>query len=251
MNSIYFTKPKQTTLECLKFMVAQGENILGVIICNKQDYENSKFINYCTNKNISVYDYTEADTCFNRNKGNIELIYCNTFPKKIKNEWISQAEIAAINFHSAPLPEYRGVFGYNFAILNQETEYGVSCHFLSSEFDEGDMIEVLRFPYDCLNGNVGELVELSNYYLLQLFRKIYMKYKNGESIKGTKQSCGNYYSRKDFELAKKITIQDSPERILRKIRAFWYPPYEGAYMVIDNQKVFLVLEENYRSVIDE
>ena len=38
--------------------------------------------------------------------------------------------IGCLNFHPAPLPDLRGVGGYNVAILEGMREWGVSCHFV-------------------------------------------------------------------------------------------------------------------------
>lgn len=44
---------------------------------------------------------------------------------------------------------------------------------------------------------------------------------------------GKYYSKEDFETAKKILSTDSSDEVIKKIHAFWCPPYEGAYIEID------------------
>ena len=48
---------------------------------------------------------------------------------------------------------------------------------------------------------------------------------------------GRYISRAQMEAMKEIRSGDD---ISRKIRAFWFPPYDGAYQLIGNQKYTLV-----------
>ena len=55
---------------------------------------------------------------------------------------------ACLNFHPAPLPDIRGLGGYNVAILEDFAEWGVSAHFVDEEFDTGDLVRVDRFPID-------------------------------------------------------------------------------------------------------
>ena len=55
---------------------------------------------------------------------------------------------ACLNFHPAPLPDMRGLGGYNVAILEDFEEWGVSAHFVDEEFDTGDLVRVDRFPID-------------------------------------------------------------------------------------------------------
>lgn len=54
----------------------------------------------------------------------------------------------AINFHAAPLPRYAGLNPFSWAILNGETEYGVTWHVLASEIDAGNIVEQRFFPID-------------------------------------------------------------------------------------------------------
>ena len=250
MNTILFTKPKQVTFECLKFLVEQQETILGVVLYGKDGYAQSEFARYCAEKRVPIYDFSETDQLFSAHQNEIDMVCSNTFPKRLESRWINAARVAAINFHSAPLPEYRGAFTYNFAFLNHENEYGVTCHFLTERFDEGNIIEVVRFPFDFAHGSVKELVALSGQYMLQLFRRTYLRFKNGEHITGVPQSAGQYYSRKDFERAKQVLLTDRPDSICDKIRAFWYPPFECAYVTLNGQKVMLVPEAEYKKLVD-
>ena len=75
---------------------------------------------------------------------------------------------------SGPPADYRGAFLYNFAILNGEEEYGVTAHLMSERFDEGALIEVDRFPFDCANRPLSELVSVSEGRLLELAKRTYL-----------------------------------------------------------------------------
>ena len=249
MKSILFTKPKEMTLKCLKFLFEEKEEILAVVIPNKEQYLETEFFNYCLRNNIKIYSDSEIYENINLFQ-EIEIIYSNTYPYIIKNEIIKKATKKAINFHSAPLPEYRGVFGYNFAFLNKETEYGVSVHELNDNFDMGDIIEVLKFPYDFKNGNLKELVKLTDEYLFQLFRKTYYRLKNNENFDVVEQikENGKYYSRKMFEKSKQINLENQDENIDEKIKAFWYPPFEPEYIKKNEKKYYLLTEKIYKSI---
>lgn len=60
--------------------------------------------------------------------------------KKIEDFIINKAK-QAINFHPAPLPEYKGKACCCHGIYNGETEWGGTFHILTSEFDGGAIIE--------------------------------------------------------------------------------------------------------------
>lgn len=247
MKSIFFTKPKENTLNCLKFMIEQGEEILAVVVDDKNKYFGSEFLEYCKTNDINICNNIDISNIYIfRNE--IEMIYSHTFPKLISEDIIKMASICAINFHSSPLPKYRGVFGYNFAFLNGEREWGVSVHKLDGKFDTGDIIEVSMFDYDFNEGNINDLVKKTERYMLNLFKKTYLRFKNGENIETFKQSVGKYYSRQDFNEAKQILISDDADIIERKIKAFWCPPYEGAYIQINDKRYTLINKEIIESI---
>ena len=51
-----------------------------------------------------------------------------------------------------------------------------------------------------------------------------------------------------MEDTKKIDINDKIENIDKKIRAFWFPPYTGAYIEIKGKKYTLLNEEMLKKI---
>lgn len=249
MKSIIFTKPKRVTLDCIKFLYEQGEEIMGIVIYNSSQYAGSEFLEFCSDNHIRVFDGDEIYSYQDKLEGQLDMIYSNIYPQLIKRELLAIPQKGAINFHPAPLPEYRGVFGYNFAIFNEENEYGVSVHKLSGEFDRGDIIEVERFKIDSKTINVRDLVRETDIHLLNLFKRTYFRFLNNEDIVYQKQLAGKYYSRNDFEELKKIKDTDDTSVIKRKIRACWYPPYEGAYIYLAGNKYTIVDAEQIEKIV--
>jgi methionyl-tRNA formyltransferase len=58
------------------------------------------------------------------------------------------AKHGAINIHDALLPKYGGFAPLNWALINGETEVGVTVHFMSEEFDLGDIIIQEHVPVE-------------------------------------------------------------------------------------------------------
>lgn len=58
---------------------------------------------------------------------------------------IALPTIAAINFHDGPLPEYAGLNTPVWALLNRETQHGVTWHLMTSQVDRGDILVQRRF----------------------------------------------------------------------------------------------------------
>ena len=63
----------------------------------------------------------------------------------IPGELITNASHAAINLHPGP-PEYPGIGCTNFAVYNEEKEFGITCHHMLARVDSGPIIAVKRFP---------------------------------------------------------------------------------------------------------
>ena len=245
MRSVFFTKPKKTTVDFLRFMISQGEVLHAVVLHGKDQYEGSDLVDICIDNEITVVDYDDCDDLFLSLQGKLDMIWCHTFPKIVKGAWLDTVSVAAVNFHPAPLPEYRGAFLYNFAILNGESEYGVTAHLMSERFDEGSLIEVDRFPFDCSECSLADLVSISEEKLLALAKRTYLRFAAREEMDFVPQApgSGRYYSRKLFEETKRIDLGDDAETICRKIRAFWYPPHEGAYIEVAGERFCLVTKE--------
>ena len=62
----------------------------------------------------------------------VDLVISFLFWKRIREPLLSLGRIGCLNFHPAPLPDMRGVGGYNVAVLEGMSEWGVSCHFVDA-----------------------------------------------------------------------------------------------------------------------
>ncbi len=68
-----------------------------------------------------------------------DLIVSAYFGQILKEEIISSAK-NCINIHPSPLPKYRGISPYFWAISNNEKEAGITVHFLEKKVDAGGII---------------------------------------------------------------------------------------------------------------
>jgi methionyl-tRNA formyltransferase len=75
-----------------------------------------------------------------------DLIFVNSYSMLVRPDVLSVPPRGAINVHMALLPEYRGCNPIQWALLNGETETGVTMHYMSPEFDAGDIIAQRRIP---------------------------------------------------------------------------------------------------------
>tara|TARA_R100000995_G_C3482660_1_gene125002 strand:+ start:246 stop:890 length:645 start_codon:yes stop_codon:yes gene_type:complete len=192
-------------------------------------------------KNVSTEKITECNR-------DIDLVisYCYNF--RIKEPLISGPKYGCINFHPAPLPEYKGLAVYNFAILNEESKWGVTCHYVNEKFDEGDIISQTNFNIGP-NHTVDSLRSLSHTYLHKELNKFLNNKKHflNKSRKPQKKR-GNYYSREMLEKERVVDIMDiskeSKHSLDKKIRAFYCPPHKGFSIKICDDEYELKYNKN-------
>jgi methionyl-tRNA formyltransferase len=169
----------------------------------------------------------------------VDLVVSFLFWNRIREPLISLGRIGCINLHPAPLPDLRGVGGYNVAILEGRTEWGVSCHFVDDTIDTGDLVEVERFPIDPAGETALSLDVLSQERLLALFQRVVGRALAGEALPREPQGEGRYVSREELEWLRVVREGDDLER---KLRAFWYPPWPGAVIDVAGRRLTLVDE---------
>jgi methionyl-tRNA formyltransferase len=193
--------------------------------------------------------YTElADAKAQDRLGGIDLVVSFLFWKRIKSPIIECARFGCVNFHPAPLPEYRGLGGFNFAILHRLTEWGVTAHYIDETIDTGPIIRVDRFPFDWREVTAYSLELATRPALLECFKNTIADVARCGQLRTTPNVGGKYFTRKDFEKEKHLDLDAmTADEIDLRARAFWYPPDDGAYIEKDGQRFTLAP----RAVLDE
>jgi methionyl-tRNA formyltransferase len=177
----------------------------------------------------------------------VDLVLSFLFWRRIREPLLSLGSIGCLNFHPAPLPDIRGVGGYNVAVLEGMGEWGVSCHFVDPDFDTGDLVEVERFAIDRDTATAFSLDLDSQERLYGLFQRVMRRALAGEELPRTPQGDGRYVDRAEFESLRRVRPGDDLDR---KLRAFWYPPYPGAAIEVDGRELTLVDERLLADMAD-
>ena len=75
-----------------------------------------------------------------------ELVLSFYYRALIPREILEMPRLGAYNVHGALLPAYRGRACVNWAVLNGETETGVTLHVMTEKADRGDIVAQRAFP---------------------------------------------------------------------------------------------------------
>jgi methionyl-tRNA formyltransferase len=191
----------------MNVLIATQEKYVPFIMETIQPYDNSE--------HIILMNFRKPTSDFNDYDIGISFMW----DRKIQD---FELDIAPwINFHPGPLPEYKGRNLCYHAIMNGETEFGATVHYMDENFDTGDIIQVRKFPV--LEWWTAE--DLSTYTLMQSriqFERFLPRILAGEDFLRYPNSKGMYY--KKANIAEVVSL-DKDVPLSRFIRAVYYPPY--------------------------
>ena len=135
-----------------------------------------------------------------------------------------------INVHPAPLPYYRGCNSYAHAIINHETWYGVSMHYIDEGIDTGPVIDVDWCPI-ARDETGHSLYHKAQPLALQMFkhnvRDIFECHSYGSRVATIKQdsTIAKYYKRDS--LKEHMVLHTSDPESSTKYRALTFPPHQA------------------------
>ena len=147
-------------------------------------------------------------------------------------EWLlAKAKKAALNFHPAS-PEYPGIGCNNFALYENASTYGATCHRMKAKVDTGPIVAVRRFPVEPTD-DVQTLLTRTYAQQLELFFDILGRLAGGEALPASSEQWSpRVRTRKELDALARITPEMSADEIARRIRATsfgdWQPTLEVA-----------------------
>lgn len=142
-----------------------------------------------------------------------------------------------INLHGSLLPRYRGRTPHVWAIINNESECGVTAHFIDKNCDAGDII--LQEKVTIGRNDTGNDILLKYYDVyIKILQSLIEQIKTSNvSRLPQKNEEATYYGKrmpKDGE----ISWSWQKERIRNWVRAL-SDPYPGAFTYLNNEKIII------------
>ena len=244
MTKVLFMGRKQVSANLLRFLSAQtGIEIVGVL--TDSHLQGSPTAAAATELGLPLYTFDTALAAMKEGRLKYDLGLSVLYWRKLRDEFLTTPHLGTINFHPALLPEYKGTGGYNLAIMDELSEWGITAHYVDDSIDTGEIIQIVRFPMDAERETAQSLERKSMEVLEPFARELILKAVAAQQkLPATPNIGGRYVSRDEMEAMKKIQDGDDVDK---KIRAFWFPPYDGAYIEINGEKYTLtnrqILEE--------
>ena len=234
---ILFMGRKNVAAKTLEWLLKQDRvEIVGVL--TDSHLEGSPCAKVAKENGLNLYDVETALGLADSEKLQFDLGLSVLYWRKLRGALVNSPRLKTINFHPAPLPEYKGTAGYNLAIMNGLSEWSMTAHYIDEQIDTGDIIRLKSFPI-CKDTETAQSLEnTSQHKLFELFVDVVSEVlKRNSLLKAKPNKGGLYISRAQMEEMKEIKEGDD---VSRKIRAFWFPPYDGAYIKIAGKKYTLV-----------
>ncbi len=124
------------TRECGDVLLARGHKIAGVVTRNAdvRSWASAKGLPVAAQNDYAATAGWQFDWL-------LSVANLNIIPADV----LARAVRGAVNFHDGPLPAYAGLNAPVWAILNGETQHGITWHMIEGGVDEGDILEQRLF----------------------------------------------------------------------------------------------------------
>ncbi|MFV0564471.1 MAG: methionyl-tRNA formyltransferase [Flavobacteriaceae bacterium] len=237
---IVFMGTPDFAVATLKTLVKHHYNIVGVITApdkpagRGQKLHESAVKQYALLQNLNVLQPTnlkspEFIAQLQALQANLQIVVAFRMLPKIV--W-QMPEYGTFNLHASLLPQYRGAAPINWAIINGETQTGVSTFFIDEEIDTGDMIlqETITIEETENAGSLHDkLMETGSHLVLKTVEQIQ------SNTVATKPQSTSRNIKTAYKLNRdncKINWNDSLNNIYNLIRGL--SPYPAAWCTLIN-----------------
>lgn len=126
-------------IQCAEALLARGHEVRAVVAANR------RVAQWCEQKGIPWFEefgsLREAPQA-----ASFDYLFSITNLKVLPSWLLDRATKLAINFHDGPLPKYAGLNAPVWALINGETEYGITWHEMVAGVDQGRILVSRRFP---------------------------------------------------------------------------------------------------------
>ena len=163
----------------------------------------------------------------------------------VQHKWVLSDQILyklngnAFNLHNAKLPDYKGYNSISHAIYLEELNYFVTIHKIESEVDTGEIAleaEIKISTEETALSLYRKTIPVSEL----LFKDFLILLDEGSLSFKTQRGTGKFYDKNSLEVLRLLELSEAEEILDRKIRAVYFPPYEPAYFLINNKKIYCV-----------
>lgn len=168
---------------------------------------------------------------------NIDVLISINYLFIIEEDIISLPKQLAFNIHGSLLPKYRGRTPHVWAIINNETETGVTAHLIDKGCDTGKIIEQIKIPIHNDSTGADILKAFENNYFPLVNSVLQSIKQNTISLSKQDESTATVFGKRT-PADGCINWSWQKERIRNWVRAQSYP-YPGAFTYYNSEKIII------------
>lgn len=246
---LLFMGRKKVAAQCLTALLKRRDcEVVGVLTDSHLSVSPTSEV--ARSHGIPLFDFGSALIAMQVGTLKFDLGLSMLYWRKLRQEFLTIPRYGVINFHPAPLPEYKGVGGYNLAVMHGLKEWAVTAHFVDASIDTGPIIFRSVFPLDPDVETARTIESRSQTELETLFNDtLRIFFSDPDKVPTVKNGQGIYLSRMQLEEMKRVDLDR--DDVDRKVRAFWFPPYDGAFVEVAGVRYTLVNRQILNEVADE
>jgi methionyl-tRNA formyltransferase len=154
----------------------------------------------------------------------------------VQHPWVLPASILrlvdyrAFNLHNGLLPDYGGFNAVSHAILDGATRFGSTLHWMVESPDSGRIAFVEDFSVPP-RVTATQLYAMTVEAGLRAFHRLLDTLATGDLPPRLPMATPRLHARHDLEKNRQIADPSDDDELDRKARAFWFPPFEPAYIL--------------------
>jgi methionyl-tRNA formyltransferase len=207
------------------------------------DFQNSvgaeQTISFCKERNIPIISHYSEIEFFEP-----DVVFMISYPLLIQKEYVSRYTF--INMHGALVPEYRGIHGGTWAIINGEKFHGFTIHIVDEGIDSGPVLfqgRVEMMLEDDVHSIRKKIFELFKSKIEIVFRQ----FLNNEITPQLQDEGKVKYVCRRSKQDGLIDWNQTSWNVFNLIRALKPPYTDGAFTFYQGQALYIVSAELYPS----
>ncbi|MBE6682105.1 MAG: methionyl-tRNA formyltransferase [Ruminococcaceae bacterium] len=257
MLKILFMGTPDFAESCLKALVENGQNVVGVVTQPDKQKGRGMRVQYCDvkryalEKELEVYQpETLKDEAI---KGlleelNPDIIVVVAYGKILPEYVLKFPKYGCINVHGSLLPEYRGASPIQRAVIDGKKVTGVTTMFMDKGLDTGDMLLKREYEID-ENANTGEVFDDLAKIGAELLLETLDGLEKGTITPVKQDDSKATYAEKIFKEECATSFDDNAQTVHNKIRGLF--PFPGAFCYHNGKMLKLCESRVYKDSIPD
>jgi len=257
MLRILFMGTPDFAESCLRALVENGQNVVGVISQPDKQKGRGMKVQYCDvkryalEKQLSVYQpETLKDEAI---KGlleelNPDIIVVVAYGKILPEYVLKFPKYGCINVHGSLLPEYRGASPIQRAVIDGKKVTGVTTMYMDKGLDTGDMLLTREYEIG-ENSNTGEVFDDLAKIGAELLLETIDGLEKGTITPKKQDDSKATYAEKIFKDECATSFDDNADIVHNKIRGLY--PFPGAFCYHNGKMLKLCQARIYKDNVKE